>query len=877
MNAGLPKLLLTFIGFVIIFKTASSQALYPVTLDEKVKHSPVIVEGMVESQFPFWNKAHTMIFTSSKVRVYKVFAGSVSTDYIQVLTQGGSVDNFNVQVSELLQLETGTSAMFFCFPNELKMLSPVTGEILYDVYASAQGCYKYDVTKMAGDVPFEWFSSITTGLYPAITSRTGKSFINKVPAVSFILPVATAGIGLDAVTNFSPKVVNAGALLQPDSNLLTISGAGFGAPTGSAAILFDNADNGTGGSALTLAATSKLIVSWTDSEIKVKVPAGVGTGLFSVRNAGGTLFSSGSVLTINYAVSTASFTVNAIMLQSNLMNTNGQGGYDVVYSTNTAGGGRNLNSAPEKETFQRALSTWKQVCGANIREAGTTTNQVVTSNDNINTVVRDNTNTTVPVLASGTLAITYSYNVTCTLGGAYNYPAQKTGFDILIRNNSVSAGSTNLTAGPCPPSNGIVQYDLETVILHELGHAFNLGHINDTYQGSSLPNINPPKLMNYSIPNGVKRTSPDFSAKTGAAYTIGTKGLAYGLCAYTSEMTPLSILSEPKDECPLTFPVAVTPDNTQVDFDLVHATSNFHTDPQYTAINCLGQGTGVTNTAYYVIKTNNEVGALTISVSNYATSPVAQANCTIAGIELGLYRLNTCPAGQNFPDPVACRMFNADGILANFTSLEQNATYVLMVDGIANTKANFTLAFNGAVLPVKIKNFYGNIADADNLVHWDFDAFTAIAKVNLERSNDGHYFETISSWSSTNFDLTGNYTDKKAPAIGYYRLVFYGSDGKISYSNVINLSRRVTEAWRIYPNPAKNHIGLFATNVTSGRYTTHLYTSTGMLVSKQVTYINSASQNISIASTGLSSGNYRLVVTGQNGERVYSTNVNLVK
>ena len=227
MNAGLTKLLLTFIGCTTLFNITRSQALYPVSLDEKVKHSPVIGEGRIESQIAFWNKEHTMIFTSSKVRVYKVFAGGIATDFLEVLTQGGTADNVNIQVSELLQLETGTNAMFFCFPNELKMVSPVTGGILYDVYSSAQGCYKYDVTKMAADVPFDRFTSITTGLYPAITSRTGKSFIDKVPAVSFNPPVATTDIGLEAVTSFSPKVVNAGALLQPDSNLLTISGSGL--------------------------------------------------------------------------------------------------------------------------------------------------------------------------------------------------------------------------------------------------------------------------------------------------------------------------------------------------------------------------------------------------------------------------------------------------------------------------------------------------------------------------------------------------------------------------------------------------------------------------------------------------------------------------
>jgi hypothetical protein len=67
-------------------------------------------------------------------------------------------------------------------------------------------------------------------------------------------------------------------------------------------------------------------------------------------------------------------------------------------------------------------------------------------------------------------------------------------------------------------------------------------------------------------------------------------------------MTPLSATTESKDECPI-FPSTGLNDGTVVAFDLVHATSNKNTDPQFTALNCAGTGTGVTNTAFYALKT----------------------------------------------------------------------------------------------------------------------------------------------------------------------------------------------------------------------------------------------------------------------------------
>src|SRR5580765_8079803 len=106
MNRNLRCLFL-LISFFKIGLLLQAQALYPVSFDEKVKNAPVIVEGIVENQTSFWNTAHTMIFTSNKVRIYKSFGAAPVSEYIQVLTQGGTVGNINVKASDLLELEKG--------------------------------------------------------------------------------------------------------------------------------------------------------------------------------------------------------------------------------------------------------------------------------------------------------------------------------------------------------------------------------------------------------------------------------------------------------------------------------------------------------------------------------------------------------------------------------------------------------------------------------------------------------------------------------------------------------------------------------------------------------------------------------------------------
>jgi len=137
-----------------------SQVQYPVPIEEKVLHSPLIAEGRVIVQESFWTPQHTMIFTSNKVEVYKLFKGTTLKDTIEVMTQGGSVGNQSISVSELLTLRRDDIGVFFCFPNELRLTNPRSGNLLYDVYGSAQGMLKYDLKTQTANAPFARFNRI---------------------------------------------------------------------------------------------------------------------------------------------------------------------------------------------------------------------------------------------------------------------------------------------------------------------------------------------------------------------------------------------------------------------------------------------------------------------------------------------------------------------------------------------------------------------------------------------------------------------------------------------------------------------------------------------------------------------------------------------
>src|SRR5690606_39740974 len=120
--------------------------------------------------------------------------------------------------------------------------------------------------------------------YPEIESRTGRSFEKKKPSFA-ARPRATQNrLFAPAGISFSPAVVNAGAILDPGTNLLTITGTGFGNPSSSSAIFFDDANDGSGSGFWGVAFNDPLVVLWTDTEIQVRVPSRAGTGLIAVRD-----------------------------------------------------------------------------------------------------------------------------------------------------------------------------------------------------------------------------------------------------------------------------------------------------------------------------------------------------------------------------------------------------------------------------------------------------------------------------------------------------------------------------------------------------------------------------------------------------------------
>ncbi|MEP6844785.1 MAG: T9SS type A sorting domain-containing protein [Panacibacter sp.] len=870
------------VGFISVFMltiVSVNAQLFKVELDEKVSKSSLIVEGKVIGKKSFWNQDHSMIYTSNTVEVYKSFKGDVKEKQIEVITVGGSVDLFYIEASDLLVLDKDQTGIFFCLPNSKNLKSPFTQKILFDVYSSDQGFLRYDENSDEAYAPFASYKNIEKNLYQLLQQKTGSNLklINKSykisnPNISNVESGTLAGI----ISSFSPTTLNAGTLNDPANNTLTINGSGFGAtPTGSCAVKFKDGNSALTNPTYSVPYYSSYIVSWSDTKIIVKVPARAATGKISVVISNGTSNTSGSELNVFFGVLNAEFIYGGDTLASEprLMNTNASGGYSFLYSTSTAGSGKNLNTAPEKATFLRAVTTWKEQVGVNFIEGGTTTSQVVSSTDNKNIIMFDNKNTGNAALPSGVLATTYGYFSACTKTATTLYQAQKIGFDMVIRNNAVSLGNTAFTVGPCFPSSEI---DLEMVILHELGHALDLSHINDDLESSNGNNalyINPSKLMHYAITNYVDRRSLDVSAYRGALYTTTKQNNTYGSCAgaFTTEMTQLSYTVIPNDNCPASFPSATTPLGTIVNFDLVHATSNKLTDPQYTAINCgIVNGQFVTNNAFYAIKTNaTNNSSLNISITGYATTPAGQADtCAGQSVRLAVYDVSSCPTGQNYPQPVTCRTFTGNGILSAITGLQPNHNYLLYFDGMRNTKANFSATLNGTALPLTLSKFSGEYINNTNKLYIEVLQAINVRSVKIEKSGDGTNFTQIGTLPFNGADLLGKheYTDA-LPFAGnnYYRLAIMNSDGSVEYSNIILLKNEAKRLVHIYPNPVKDILNINITASIPSKYNFSAFDMSGKLLVNKYFDVAEGAQTFKVPLSNVAAGTYLIKVTDADG------------
>lgn len=452
---------------------------YPVPFSDRVNGASTILFGKVTDQHCYADERGN-IYTNNTVAVTAWLKNNHLSAVVHVITLGG-VFNGSAQITyPAVQLQKGREYLLMLEADNhtaddkvQRTADPAALQTL--PYSDAQGAWLYNEGKYQ-DLFVEG----------ALTEETVMSKIRALTGQQALRPdgsnyqarqyVAARGTNTMAVTSFSPNPTNAGTVNPAD--YLTINGSGFGNTVGT--VQFANADDG--GSSYVSPPNTSDYVSWTDNQIVVKVPTGnstnAGTGNFIVN---GTMVSP-QILTIGYSHISINSDFSGFATPTRqryyLRNLDGIGGYTFTYNSNFASNTSAVNA------FERALNTWKCNTGINWRAAGTTS--AVYTDDNINTVLFDAT-LTAGVLARATSRFNGSaIPGTCDLDNTIWWLKE---VDVQVQ------PSVNWQFGPANAVPG--QYDFETVVLHELGHAHGLGH-----------RIAPGQLMNYALGSGVNIRTP---------------------------------------------------------------------------------------------------------------------------------------------------------------------------------------------------------------------------------------------------------------------------------------------------------------------------------------------------------------------------------
>jgi hypothetical protein len=469
--------------------------LIPVSLEQRVNNSAVIVEGKVLSQTSFWNASHTHIYTSNKVEVYKIFKGDVQGSEIEIITEGGTVGNERELLTSTLELVNGQAGIFFCMPNAVTDPGGRVKSNSFLVYSSLQGFISYDLTSGKAFDPFTTYARISEakGAVVEVTKLPIRERKAADPAIGRAeTPQPQAKVTLvPVITSFSPTSAPGGT-----GTLLTINGSNFGTLQGSGFVEFPNANDG--GTSYVKPIASDYI-TWTNTQIVVRIPSTVvnpagcaGTGNFRVTNSDPNTGVSPTPLTITYTWT--NIDDGGVAVRPDLVNDNGSGGYTFQYYTTFAA--NTLATA----AFQRAMTTW---CPTQVNwTTGTTTTTNVAASDGIN-VVRFDVGAELPTGVAGRLT---SYYSGCgPIGGPFTW--YTTEMDVVFDDG------TSWQYGPALPS--ATQYDFESVALHELGHGLQLNHV-----------INTLDVMHYSISNGQTRRTLTADNITGGSNVVATSIMA---------------------------------------------------------------------------------------------------------------------------------------------------------------------------------------------------------------------------------------------------------------------------------------------------------------------------------------------------------------
>lgn len=401
-----------------------------VTLSKLIDESTLIVEGKVTEQSCFWNDEKNNIYTKYTIEVTQ--ASKLSAKKIYVIAEGGTVNDINIKVFGLPSLALQSEGVFFLNIDKGLIVNK-TDEIYYSIYDVAFYDVATNTIQNNSDIlTVENFNKLLVKMNNTTFSFKEKN--NK----QYKAAEAT-------ITDISPKVVGAGS-----NKLLTITGNDFGSLTGSAKISMRSAASLNANDFIDIDKTN--IKSWANNKIQFEVPGdeitfnfpGVASGKIRLTNSVGSVTTSSQTVEVSY--NRKLFRGKPVRVRSK----NNAG--EILFYVE-----RKLIDEGALPAIENAFEIWNCAIGSSFVYAGVVDN-VCKQYDETNVICYD---ATVPTF---NLAITKVVSRNCSATNV----ADQIDADITFNPNLSWGFNDDLESS---------QFHFESVLIHEMGHAFMLSHV----------------------------------------------------------------------------------------------------------------------------------------------------------------------------------------------------------------------------------------------------------------------------------------------------------------------------------------------------------------------------------------------------------------
>ncbi|MCB9185203.1 MAG: T9SS type A sorting domain-containing protein [Flavobacteriales bacterium] len=414
----------------------------PAALEQQLLQADKILEGRVAGQSTFVGQDGS-IYTKNHIEVYRVFKGSVGFDE-EIITEGGIYGDLMQVVTPSVQLHVGDYGVLALKADQERSFSSVATTF-------------YSVDERSGAVYGLKETSTREGFYELIARSTGSETIElrRIP-MDLLTSDSSAERAAPQLNSVYPLEVTAGT-----QTVLTITGQGFGTEQGSGHVAFRNADDG--GQSFVALQPGPHYLSWSDTEIQIYVPSATlynnvvaGTGEIQVRSDNGQTVTSAQQVTVDYAKSEVVYNQN---LNSTMLVAMQNGGYE--FSIN-----QQLNSLlGGSEMVRRSLEKWACNTGVNYKLGESVVPIAGWAHDDVNVFGLSNPGQ-LPSYLLGKTITTFSG---CGTPNGIQWNLIEV--DILLN------ADINWWTGSGQPTSD--HFDMETSILHELGHAHLLQHNNN--------------------------------------------------------------------------------------------------------------------------------------------------------------------------------------------------------------------------------------------------------------------------------------------------------------------------------------------------------------------------------------------------------------